>query len=50
LLGKHEKVFEPFREGIPLDKGFEHVIELEEGLKAIITIPYKHSNRFKDEI
>jgi hypothetical protein len=25
--GKHERVFEPFPVGIPLDRGFEHVIE-----------------------
>jgi hypothetical protein len=31
LLGKHERVFEPFPVGRPPDRGFEHVIDLEEG-------------------
>jgi hypothetical protein len=31
LLGKHDKVFGPLPVGRPPDRGFEHVIELEEG-------------------
>jgi hypothetical protein len=50
LLGKHERVFEPFPVGRPPDRGFEHVIELEEGSNPIITTPYRHPKRFKDEI
>jgi hypothetical protein len=50
LLGKHERVFEPFPAGRPPDRGFEHVIELEEGSKPMITTPYRHPKRFKDEI
>jgi hypothetical protein len=50
LLGKHERVFEPFPVGRPPDRGFEHVIELEEGSKPMITTPYRHPKRFKDEI
>jgi hypothetical protein len=46
LLGKHERVFEPLLAGRPPDKGFEHVIELEEGLKLMITTPYRHLLRF----
>jgi len=34
----------------PPDRGFEHVIELEEGAKPIITTPYRHLKRYKDEI
>jgi hypothetical protein len=30
--------------------GFEHTIELEEGAKPMITPPYHHTRRFKDEI
>jgi hypothetical protein len=29
---------------------FEHTIELEEGAKPMITPPYRHPRRFKDEI
>lgn len=45
--------------GRPPDRGFEHVIELEEGAKPVITTPYrhlkrytpyKHPKRYKDEI
>jgi hypothetical protein len=50
LLGKHDKVFGPLPVGRPPDRGFEHVIELEEGEKPMITTPYKHMKKFKDEI
>ena len=36
--------------GKPLDMGFEHIIELEEGAKLVITTPYSHPKKFKDEI
>jgi hypothetical protein len=36
--------------GRPPDRGFEHTIELEEGAKPMITPPYHHPRRFKDEI
>jgi hypothetical protein len=35
---------------IPPDRGFEHVIELEEGSKPMINTPYMHLKRFKDKI
>jgi hypothetical protein len=50
LLGKHERVFEPLPVGRPLDRGFNHVIEIEEGSNPMITTPYRHSKRFKDKI
>jgi hypothetical protein len=50
LLGKHERVFEPFLVGRPCERGFYHVIELEEGLNLVITTPYKNMKRLKDEI
>ena len=50
LLGKNDKVFRPLPSWIPPDKGFEHVIELEEWAKLMITMPYKHPKKFKDEI
>jgi hypothetical protein len=50
FIRKHERVFESLPAGRPPDRGFEHVIELEEGSKPMITTPYRHLNRFKDEI
>jgi hypothetical protein len=50
LLGKHDRVFKPLPAGRPHDRGFEHVIELEEWAKLMITMPYKHPKKFKDEI
>jgi hypothetical protein len=50
LLGKHDKVFGQIPPGVPPDRGFEHTIELEEGAKPIITTPYRHPKKFKDEI
>ena len=34
----------------PLDRGIEHIIELEEGAKPIMITPYRHPKRLKDEI
>ena len=34
----------------PPDRGFEHIIELEEGVKPVITTPYRHPNKYKYEI
>jgi hypothetical protein len=39
LMGKHDKVFEPLPAGRPPNQGFEHVIELEEGVEPMITTP-----------
>ena len=50
LLGKKDKVFEPLPIGRPLERGFEHVIELEEGSNPMITTPYRHLKRFKEKI
>jgi hypothetical protein len=50
LLGRHQQVFEAIPPGRPPDRGFEHTIELEEGAKPMITPPYCHPRRFKDEI
>jgi hypothetical protein len=50
LIEKHDKVFRPLPAGRPPDRGFEHVIELEEGAKLVITTPYRHPKKFKDEI
>jgi hypothetical protein len=49
LLGQHQQVFGSIPPARPPDKGFEHTIELE-GAKPMITPPYHHPRRFKDEI
>jgi hypothetical protein len=49
-LGRHQQVFEAILPGRPPNRGFEHTIEFEEGAKPIITPPYRHPRRFKDEI
>ena len=36
--------------GQPPDWGFEHTIELEQGIQAVITTPYKHPKAYQDEI
>ena len=35
---------------IPPHRGFEHAIEFEVGAKPVITTPYRHPKKFKDEI
>ena len=50
LLQKHEKVFQDLLAGRPPDRGFEPIIELEEGTQVVITTPYRHPKRYKDEI
>jgi hypothetical protein len=50
ILDKHHKVFGPIPPSVPLDRGFEHIIELEAGAKPVITTPYRHPNKYKDEI
>ena len=49
-MGGHQKSFGLIPPRRPLDRGFEHTIELEEGAKPMITVPYRHPRRFKDEI
>jgi hypothetical protein len=50
IIDTHNKVFEPIPPGKPPDRGFEHIIELEEGVKPVITTPYRHPKKYKDEI
>ena len=50
LLQKHERVFRDLPVGRPPDRGFELIIDLEEGKQAVITTPYRHPKRYKDEI
>ena len=50
LLQKNEKVFRDLPTGRPPERGFEHIIELEEGTQEFITTAYRHPKRYKDEI
>jgi hypothetical protein len=50
LLGRYEPVFRPIPPGRPPNKGFEHMIELEVGATLVITAPYRHPKKFKEEI
>jgi hypothetical protein len=50
IIDKHGKVFGPIPPGVPPDRGFVHIIELEEGENLVITTPYKHPKKYKDEI
>jgi hypothetical protein len=50
IIDNHNKVFEPIPPGAPLDRGFEHIIDLEEGAKHVITTPYRHPKKYKGEI
>ena len=47
---KHDKVFNGIPQGRPLDRGIEHIVELEEGAKLMIVNPYRHPKWLKDEI
>jgi hypothetical protein len=50
IINKHNKVFGPIPPEAPLDRGFEHIIDLEEGVKPVITTPYRHPKKYKYEI
>jgi hypothetical protein len=43
-------VFKPLPTWRPPNGGFDNVIELEEGEKLLITTPYRHLKKFKDDI
>jgi hypothetical protein len=50
LLSRHDWVFGKITPGRPPDRVFDHTIELVEGAKPVITTPYRHPKKFKDEI
>lgn len=50
ILSRHEKVFMDIPPSIPPHRGFEHTIELESRAKPVMTTPYRHPKKFKDEI
>lgn len=50
ILDQYPDVFGEIPKGLPLSRGFEHTVELEEGAKAVIVTPYRHPKAYKDEI
>ena len=50
LLHKHKVFFENLLHGRPPDHNIDHRIELEFGTLPIKILPYKHPNKFKDDI
>lgn len=50
LLRKHKKVFDNIPPSLPPKRGFEHSIELEQGTKPVVTTPYRHLHKYKEEI
>ncbi|XP_057857449.2 uncharacterized protein LOC131066653 [Cryptomeria japonica] len=50
LLTRKSKVFADLPPGPPPEQGSEHVIELKEGAKPVITTPYRYPKKQKDEI
>jgi hypothetical protein len=50
IFSTHDGVFMDIPPGIPPHRGFEHTIELETGAKPVITTPYCHPRKLKDEI
>lgn len=50
LLNKYAVVFRDIPPRQPPDRGFVHTIELEPGIQAVITTPYRHPKAYKDEI
>ncbi|XP_059068313.1 uncharacterized protein LOC131858861 [Cryptomeria japonica] len=50
ILESHKRVFEDIPPGLPPKRGFEHTIELETSARLVITTPYRHPRKFKEEI
>eukprot|EP00253_Pinus_taeda_P004559 PITA_04559 len=50
ILDQYTIVFGEIPPGQPPDRGFEHTIELEQGIQAMITTPYRHPKAYRDEI
>ena len=50
ILDRYAIVFGEILLGKPPDRGFEHTIELEQGIQAVITTPYRHPTAYRDEI
>ena len=50
ILDRYATVFGEIPPGQPPDRRFEHTIELEQGIQAVITMPYRHPKAYRDEI
>eukprot|EP00253_Pinus_taeda_P009528 PITA_09528 len=50
ILDRYAIVFGEIPRGQPPDRGFEHTIELEQGIHAVITTPYRHPKAYRGEI
>eukprot|EP00253_Pinus_taeda_P033610 PITA_33610 len=50
ILDRYAIVFGEIPPGRPPDRGFEHIIELEQGIQAVIATPYRHPKAYQDEI
>ena len=50
VMDRYGRVFGDIPPGVPLDRGFEHGIELEDGAKPVMTMPYRHPRAYNDEI
>jgi len=50
ILDQYATVFGEILPGQRLNRGFEHTIELEHGIQAVITTPYRHPKAYRDEI
>jgi hypothetical protein len=50
IIDRNNKFFEPIPLGEIPTRGFEHIIDLEEREKTVITTPYRHPNKYKAEI
>ena len=50
ILDRCATVFGDIPPGQPPDRGFEHMIKLEQGIQAVITTPYRHLKAYRNEI
>ena len=50
ILDRYATVFRDIQLGQPPDRGFEHTLELEQGIQVVITTPYRHPKAYRDEI
>ena len=50
ILDRYPIVFGDIPSSHPPNRGFENTIELEPGVQAVITTPYRHPKTYQDEI
>jgi len=46
ILNQYAIIFGEIPSGQPPDRGFEHTIELEQGIQAVINTPYRHPKAY----